>query len=121
MRAVENSSPWLTVREAAERARCGPRVIYREVEAGRLRAARLGGRRELRLLPEWVDDWLIATTTPIEVDRSATSSAVRQRNFGLRKICSCGRRRWSRCTHSWYFNYKPKGGAHHRFSLDVEF
>jgi hypothetical protein len=43
-------------------------VIYREVEAGRLRAARLGGRRELRLLPEWVDNWLIATTTPVDVD-----------------------------------------------------
>jgi excisionase family DNA binding protein len=65
------SSPWLTVKEAAQRARCGPRVIYREVEAGRLRAARLGGRRELRLLPEWVDNWLIATTTPVDVDTRA--------------------------------------------------
>ena len=36
--------------EAAERARCGPNLIYREVQAGRLKMARLGGRRELRLL-----------------------------------------------------------------------
>lgn len=55
---------WLTVGEAAERARCGPKLLYREVKAGRLRAARIGGRRELRLLPEWVDSWLVASTTP---------------------------------------------------------
>jgi excisionase family DNA binding protein len=56
-------SPWLTVTEAAERARCGPKLIYREVKAGRLRAAKVGGRRELRLLPEWIDAWLFAHTT----------------------------------------------------------
>lgn len=53
-------TPWLTVREAAERARCGVKAIYREVRAGRLKAARVGGRRELRLLPEWIDQWLIS-------------------------------------------------------------
>jgi excisionase family DNA binding protein len=53
------STPWLTVEQAAERARCGVKTIYREVRAGRLRAARVGGRRELRLLVEWVDDWLL--------------------------------------------------------------
>jgi excisionase family DNA binding protein len=58
------SSPWLTVSEAASRARCGVKTIYREVRAGRLRAARIGGRRELRLKPEWVDEWLIRTTEP---------------------------------------------------------
>jgi excisionase family DNA binding protein len=57
------SSPWLTVTEAADRARCGPKLIYREVKARRLRAACVGGRRELRLLPEWVDTWLLASTT----------------------------------------------------------
>ena len=55
---ADQASPWLTAGEAAERARCGPKVIYREVRAGRLRAARIGGRRELRLLSEWVDQWL---------------------------------------------------------------
>jgi excisionase family DNA binding protein len=56
-------TPWLTVTESAERARCGVKVIYAEVRAGRLKAARIGGRRELRLLPEWIDQWLIAQTT----------------------------------------------------------
>ena len=56
-------SPWLTVKEAAARARCGVKTVYREVRAGRLRAARVGGRRELRFLTEWVDEWLIAHCT----------------------------------------------------------
>ena len=62
-------SRWLTVTEAAEYARCGVKTIYREVHAKRLRAARIGGRRELRLLPEWIDQWLVETmTTGGEID-----------------------------------------------------
>ena len=52
-------SPWLTVREAATRARCGVKLIYREVTAQRLQAARVGGRRDLRFRAEWIDDWLL--------------------------------------------------------------
>ena len=43
-------SPWLTVSEAAQHANCGRKSIYSAVASGRLRAARLGGRRELRFL-----------------------------------------------------------------------
>ena len=64
-----NTSPWLTVSEAADRARCGVKLIYREVRARRLRAARVGGRRELRLRTEWIDTWLDAYTTPQELVR----------------------------------------------------
>jgi len=53
------ASPWITVGEAAKRARCGIKLIYREVCAGRLQAVRVGGRRELRLRPDWVDAWLL--------------------------------------------------------------
>ena len=65
--ATRVQNPWLTVKEAAERARCGVKTIYREVKVGRLRAARVGGRRELRLTREWVDEWLRKMTTPTEV------------------------------------------------------
>ena len=58
---------WLTVEQAALRAQVGVKTVYREVRAGRLRAARIGGRRELRFLAEWVDAWLMAASTPIEV------------------------------------------------------
>ena len=46
---------WLTVREAAAHARCGVKTVYREVVAGRLKAARLGGRRSLSFRQHWVD------------------------------------------------------------------
>jgi excisionase family DNA binding protein len=55
---AHSGSPWLTVREAAARVRCGTKLIYREVQNGRLRAARVGGRRELRFRAEWIDTWL---------------------------------------------------------------
>jgi excisionase family DNA binding protein len=64
--AAMTERTWLTVEEAAERARCGVKLVYREVKAGRLRAAKLGGRRELRFLPEWVDQWLLASTAMVE-------------------------------------------------------
>ena len=63
----ETQSSWLVVKESAARGRCGPKTIYREIRAGRLRAARVGGRREYRLRPEWIDQWLERSSTPIEV------------------------------------------------------
>jgi len=57
-RGASSDVGWLTVREAAARARCGPKLIYREVSARRLRAAVIGGRRALRFRDAWIDDWL---------------------------------------------------------------
>jgi excisionase family DNA binding protein len=62
---------WQTVDEAARHARCGKRSIYLAVQQGRLRAARLGGRRELRFLLEWLDAWLLASSTPAIVNPQA--------------------------------------------------
>jgi excisionase family DNA binding protein len=67
---AEISTPWLTVREAAGRARVGVKTIYREVRGGRLRAARVGARRDIRILDTWVDEWLVRAATPIEVRRA---------------------------------------------------
>ena len=61
------SSPWLTVTEAAKYARCCVKTLYAEIAAGRLRAARIGGCRDLRLLAEWIDAWLVASATPVDV------------------------------------------------------
>ena len=41
----------------------------------------------------------------------------RHHNHGLRKLCSCPRRKWSTCPHSYYFSFQWRG-VHHRFSLD---
>ena len=57
---------WLTVGQAAARAQVGRRIIYSEVQAGRLKAARVGGRRELRLRPAWIDRWLDESANALE-------------------------------------------------------
>jgi predicted DNA-binding transcriptional regulator AlpA len=65
-----HESPWLTAEQAAARAQVGVKLIYREAQpGGRLRAARIGGRRELRFLASWIDQWLEASSTPVEVRR----------------------------------------------------
>jgi excisionase family DNA binding protein len=66
------ASPWLDVREAAVRAKCGTRSIYSAVQAGKLQAAKLGGRRELRFLTEWIDAWLLGTSTPVLVNSNGS-------------------------------------------------
>jgi excisionase family DNA binding protein len=70
------TSEWLTVGEAAQHARCGKSLIYSEVHRGKLRAARLGGRRELRFLAAWIDAWLLATSTPTIVNPRAPGDDV---------------------------------------------
>jgi excisionase family DNA binding protein len=60
-------SPWLTIKESCPRAKCSPKLLYREIKAGRLRAARIGNRRDLRIHRDWIDQWLEASAEPIEV------------------------------------------------------
>jgi excisionase family DNA binding protein len=52
----EPASPWLTKREAAERARCSTSTVERAIRAGHLRAGRAG--RLVRIRVEAVDAWL---------------------------------------------------------------
>ncbi len=42
----------------------------------------------------------------------------RHQNNGLRKLCRCPRRQWSKCGHAWHLNFKPPGGPSYRLSLD---
>jgi len=66
-----DASPWLTAREAAAYARVSVRTIYaacRGTGPHRLRHARLAGRRDVRVLRSWIDDWLFASA-PQEVQR----------------------------------------------------
>ena len=53
-------TPWLTACEAA---------AYIKVRAGRLRAARVGGRRELRFRAAWLDEYLDRSAAPVEIHR----------------------------------------------------
>jgi excisionase family DNA binding protein len=49
---------WLTVSEAAEYAAVSRDTIYTACERHEIRHARVGGRRAIRVKPEWVDAWL---------------------------------------------------------------
>jgi hypothetical protein len=44
---------------------------------------------------------------------------ARKQNHGVRKVCDCGRRRWSTCPHPWKVNYKW-GDRHFRLTIDKE-
>jgi excisionase family DNA binding protein len=56
-------SPWLTVAQAAKRAQVGPQTIYKAIRAKSLRAAHIGGRREIRTRAEWVDAFIEAAAS----------------------------------------------------------
>src|SRR5262245_7681866 len=49
---------WLNVAEAAAYAGVSRDTIYTACERRELRHARIGGRRAIRLKPEWIDAWL---------------------------------------------------------------
>ena len=57
---VPTQETWLTRREAAAYVQVSEATIGREVRRGRLRHARVGGRRSLRFRRDWIDDWLAA-------------------------------------------------------------
>jgi excisionase family DNA binding protein len=64
---VAHLTPWRTLEQESERINCHPATLRRAIKSGRLRAARVGGRRAIRLRCEWVDAWLLGETTPREV------------------------------------------------------
>lgn len=63
--AIQAAQVWLTVRDAAARAQCSDKIIYRAAKTGKLRRATAFG--SLRFKPEWVDAWLEGSATPVEV------------------------------------------------------
>ena len=52
---------WLTTEGAAAHTQLSRKTIYTAVRSGQLRAAVVGGRRELRFRQAWLDAWLEAT------------------------------------------------------------
>jgi excisionase family DNA binding protein len=58
-----SDSPWLNIREAAERARVSPSYIEQAAMRGELRSRKLGRRRIFHV--DWVDAWLEATAEEV--------------------------------------------------------
>ena len=57
---------WLTVKEAAAYSKCATKTLYRAIQQGALRAARVGGRRKIVLRREWIDAYLEASAETSE-------------------------------------------------------
>ena len=49
---------WLNVRQAAEHIGAKAEFIYDACAVKGLRHVRLGGKRNIRLRPEWLDEWM---------------------------------------------------------------
>jgi hypothetical protein len=50
---------WMDVRQAAAYANVGIRSIYAAVRKSELKAAIANERGDMRILREWIDEWLI--------------------------------------------------------------
>ncbi len=53
---------WLNVGDAATYAGVSADTIYTAVTNREIRHTRIGGRRVIKFLPEWVDEWMAANT-----------------------------------------------------------
>ena len=62
---MTQASPWMTVHEAAAYTHRGRRYLRKQVEAGKLRAAVVGGKKELLFKAEWLDLWLEELARPV--------------------------------------------------------
>jgi excisionase family DNA binding protein len=62
-------SPWLTLSEIADYMKKGRRFVRREITAGRLRAARIGARGNIRGRAEWCDEYMFDQERPAPVVR----------------------------------------------------
>ena len=63
-------SPWLNGTQAAAYVGRHKEFLFREIRAGRLRAARIGGRGEILTRAEWLDAWVETQAKPIMVRRT---------------------------------------------------
>ena len=58
LQLVAEDKRWMTVQDAASYSAVSPDTIYTACERAELRHARVGGRRSIRVRPEWIDQWL---------------------------------------------------------------
>ena len=63
---------WLNVGEGAVYAGLSRDTIYTACERKELRHVRVGGRRSIRLKPEWIDAWLERHTRGVQDGNGST-------------------------------------------------
>ena len=62
----DETSPWLNAKQAAAYVGRHKQFVLGEIRAGRLRAARIGGRGEILTCREWLDEWVRYRAKPVE-------------------------------------------------------
>jgi len=62
----QNGTTWARLSDEAQRVQLHIQTLRRACRTGKLRHARVGGRRSIRLKPEWTDAWLLEESTPVE-------------------------------------------------------
>lgn len=63
------ATPWMTVPEMAAYMKTAKKAVYAAVASGKLRVARIGGRRDIRGKASWCDEYLESCATPQEIRR----------------------------------------------------
>jgi hypothetical protein len=53
------------------------KLLWSEVRAGRLRAARIGAGRNLLFCEQWIDEWLMARATVASRGKTESETATR--------------------------------------------
>jgi excisionase family DNA binding protein len=81
MQAPVVTSPWLTAEDGAKYLgqNRSKRFVLREVKAGRLRAARIGGRGEILTRREWLDEYVEQHVAPVVVTERRTAWPIGRR------------------------------------------
>jgi len=64
---LPKDSPWRTADQGGKRIGKGPRFVQREIRAGRMRGARIGGRGEYLTQDPWIDEWVEKYMKPVEI------------------------------------------------------
>jgi excisionase family DNA binding protein len=58
---------WFNSTQAGKYINRSKRFVLREIHAGKLRAARIGGRGEILTTPEWLDQYVESQASPVIV------------------------------------------------------
>ena len=62
---MSTETPWRTVKEASARMRLSEKTVYKLAASGQLKASRATGRKALRFLDEWCDEYLMRMAEPV--------------------------------------------------------
>jgi excisionase family DNA binding protein len=69
-----SDTPWMTVQEVSAYMRLSTKTIYRLAASGQLKASRATGRKALRFLRQWCDDYLMTMAEPVGREGASTAT-----------------------------------------------